>query len=221
MEKQFVQGTYKKIASHFSLTRENRIWDGVSNFLQSFGSQKTKLKLLDYGCGNGKYIPYFQRYFDYHACDNCTEFVQMIQERYPNIPVMNYDVCKNAYPDNTFDIILCIAVLHHLESPERRNRCISEINRILNIGGECLLTVWTSDLGDDQPCRDLRDCRIFRKAIQISDHQDFLIPYREHLRYYHLFSKEELISLFVNHTLEIKKIYYEMNNYGIILKKIK
>lgn len=224
MELTNVKNVYSIIANKFDITRKDRIWKSVDIFLKS-NIDKSKLKLLDYGCGNGKYIPYFMNYYDYHALDNCSEFINMINTRYPTIKTSLCDGCNNNYPNNYFDIIISIAVIHHMSTEEKRLTMLNEISRILKLNGKCLITAWTSDIDYGVECNDIKTIKLFRKVNKINDKNDYLIPWMNgcdiHHRFYHLFKVnefEKLINKIDN--LIIEKIYYEMNNYCVIVRKI-
>lgn len=48
------------------------------------------------------------------------------------------------YKNEEFDHAICIAVIHHLASFERRLKALKEIYRILKPGGTALVSVWAS-----------------------------------------------------------------------------
>ena len=47
------------------------------------------------------------------------------------------------------DAVLCIAVLHHISTLERRLAMLAELARVLRLGGRALVTVWASE--QEQP----------------------------------------------------------------------
>ena len=47
------------------------------------------------------------------------------------------------------DGVLCIAVLHHISTLERRLAMLGELARVLRCGGRALVTVWASE--QEQP----------------------------------------------------------------------
>ena len=47
--------------------------------------------------------------------------------------------------DASFDYAICIAVLHHLSTQERRVSALKEMQRILRPGGRALVTVWAKE----------------------------------------------------------------------------
>lgn len=50
--------------------------------------------------------------------------------------------------DESFDAILCAAVVHHFSTPERRLRAFKEIARVLRKGGKALVSGWSKEQGE-------------------------------------------------------------------------
>ena len=45
------------------------------------------------------------------------------------------------FRSNTFDGLICVAVLHHLATQRRRVSALKELSRVLAVGGKLLVTV--------------------------------------------------------------------------------
>ena len=123
------QNFYEKHAQSFSDTRFC-LWDVVRDFGVQF--KKTD-NVLDAGCGNGKNIKYFQDKCNMYGFDKSENLVSICKES-------GYDVCYNdilniSYRQNNFDYIICIAVVHHLDSQEKH---IQSIHQLL----KCLKKKW-------------------------------------------------------------------------------
>ena len=100
------------------------------------------------------------------------------------------------YLDKTFDYSISIAVLHHIDTYSKRKQFIKELFRVTK--NEILISVWALEQ------------QIKPKWINISG-SDYLIPWQnKHLRYYHLFSEDELKELCgeLNH-----EIFFEKDNW--------
>ena len=85
------------------------------------------------------------------------------------------------FPDKSFDYVLSISMLHHLNSKDRI-KAVQEIKRILKLNGKAIITVWNK----------LQKRFILKK-------KDIFIPWhkreKSYQRYYHLFTGWELSRL--------------------------
>ena len=126
---------YDLIADEFDKTRI-RLWGCVTSFLDAFPANS---KILDIGCGNGKYMNYridlLMKGIDISAnlVDICTN--------------KGFDVIKGSmtdmpFPDNSFDGIICVASYHHLDNDEDRKKTLDEIYRVLRKDGTAFIEVW-------------------------------------------------------------------------------
>lgn len=138
VEKQFVRKVYEEISDHFSETRHTP-WPNIVEFCKTF---KTGQILIDIGCGNGKY-------FGKHAenvslleigIDASAHLAEECSKR--GFEVLNGDCLNLPFRSGIADGVLCIAVIHHLATHERRRRAIQEIARVLCKGGRALIYVW-------------------------------------------------------------------------------
>lgn len=88
-------------------------------------------KIIDLGCGEGVLVnEYRQRGLDIIGLDM----------NYETEWVLRGSLLDTGYPDASFDTVLCLDVLEHLNFSEQE-RAVSEIARILQPGGVFLLTV--------------------------------------------------------------------------------
>ena len=201
-EQEYVTSVYEEIASHFNVTRVSH-WPWVTNFVESLTK---KSNILDIGCGNGRNMLYPNHNFI--GIDNCKKFVTMCAEK--NLNVLCGSMTELSFSSKTFDAILSIASFHHLKTAERRKSALSEMNRVLVPGGKVLLSVWSKE----QPT----------KTRRIFDHYgDTLVPWAQkecvYFRYYYIFQKEEIESLFKEVGFKIKKHFWDFGNEVYILEK--
>ncbi|KAH0573302.1 Methyltransferase [Spironucleus salmonicida] len=138
LENEHVHKVYESIASHFSNTR-NRPWPLVSNFIK----QHPFSFILDAGCGNGKYLQH-QNQFNF-AFDYSHNLAKIALNKPAEIVVG--DTLRIPFQSNKFDIIISIAVIHHLASTDRRVEALKEINRCLTVGGRALVCAWAVEQG--------------------------------------------------------------------------
>ena len=121
-------------ANDFSKSRF-RIWPHVRHFLDSL---PTNSKVLDIGCGNGKNMNYRKDLQMYGI-----EYSQALTDICINqgLNVIQGDALTLPFNDSSFDAVIMIAVIHHIE-PKLHNKVLNEIQRILVPGGKCLITNW-------------------------------------------------------------------------------
>ncbi len=119
------------------------------------------------------------------------------------------------YPDNRFDHSICIAVIHHLSTEERRKQAVKELVRVTKPGGTIFIYVWALDSRDEHN----------KKKVYVE--QDNLISFNGsksdtiEMRYCHLFIEGELEKLVTYFDVRIDKSFYEKGNFGIIVTKLR
>jgi len=202
-EKEHVVDVYNAIATMFSSTRTKyRIWGFVKRFIETIDKRE---RILDAGCGNGKNM--IQGY-NFEGFDISENLVKIARDTGYNIKLGS--VTEIPYENNIFDRVICIAVIHHLNSRERRIKCLEEISRVLKLGGTALVSGW--QYSDSDPKRD-----------NIDGFVDWKDPKNDKVykRYYHMFVEGELDELVSNvNSLQIIDTGYEQQNYFVIVKKV-
>jgi len=204
IEKIFVQDVYDRIADEFSNSRY-RPWVCVEDFLDSIPENA---KIADIGCGNGKAMLYKNNVL-WSGIDNSKELCKICENR--GLNVKTGDILDIPFEDNVYDYTICIAVIHHLSTQEKRLKAVSELVRITKKSGRIFILVWSMEQPPDSR----------RKFTEQENYIDFCNKYQEVLgkRYYYIFQNLELESLLPDNVKIIKSLY-EMGNYGVIVEKI-
>ncbi len=182
---------FNRIASDFSRTRKHP-WPELTAVFQ--GYVKEGDKVLDVGCGNGRLLDLFKdKMVNYLGIDNSEEQIKEAKKKYPKESFLVADASDLPFSDNFFDKVFLVAVFHEIPSLKFRQQVLKETRRVLRDKGLLFLSVW-----------DLRN-RIglilkysFLKMIGRSklDWKDVFIPWNNKIeRYYHVFSKKEIIKL--------------------------
>ncbi len=106
-----------------------------------------KAKVLDAGCGEGRNLTYcLKNGMDVFGIDQNPEAIQLlkliakqhaVQDIDARFQVMKLD--KILFPDETFDVIICSAVLHFAKSHEHFHKMVSELVRLLKPGGKIFI----------------------------------------------------------------------------------
>ena len=174
-----IKETYNNISESFNHTRYN-IWRCVKEFLDNIES---KSLIGDIGCGNGKNMVYRKDCYNY-GCDLSDNLVKICLKKDLNVVLGN--ILNIPYNNDIFNYVLCVAVIHHLDSVIKRKRAIDELIRITKPGGNIFILVWAFEQEYSS--------KKFNK-------QENLIDWKDNKgnilgkRYYYVFKKNELESL--------------------------
>ena len=218
-----VKNGYNQIAEDFSHTR-HRSWEEIS-FL--FDYIKPNDKVLDAGCGNGRYLPWIkQKNGQYFGIDNSQELIKIAQSRYQGESFQMADVLALPFDNTFFDKIYSIAVLHHIPSNELRQKFFQEAKRVLKPNGFLVLTVWKFKRWQERLL--LFKYNISRVLGKTGlEKNDLFLPWQKKIpRYYHFFSQSELKKLARQAGFEVIKTGIarnprgNRNNIYLIVRKI-
>jgi tRNA (uracil-5-)-methyltransferase TRM9 len=204
-----VAEVYDEIAEHFSSTRY-KPWRGVRAFLESQPAGST---ILEVGCGNGKNLGLRTADCIVHGCDPCEALVDIAAANNPTaqLVVAGCGIGRSLpYEDSSMDVVMAIAVLHHLETETGRLQFITELARVWK-GRDTsyargLVTVWATSA--------------VKPSWKLGPQRgDYLVPWHRKdgqifHRYYHVFERDEVAALFAG-TLPIKEITFEMDNWYV------
>src|SRR5262249_24604865 len=126
-------------------------------------------RILDAGCGNGRYTKFLLREADPDALITCFDISERMLHRArkriksERVTHVAADLTRLPYPDSHFDAAVCGWVLEHLPDPRPG---LSELARVLKVGGKLLLLV-TEDTLTGSMCSRMWHCRTHnRKELQ-------------------------------------------------------
>lgn len=215
--KKQLKKTYNAIAEDFDRTRQ-KPWKEVSDFLVNF-LKKSSIKkpvLLDLGCGTGRHLKLAKEmgFENLIGIDFSKEQISFSEEKVPDARFVVSDATKlSKIKDNSIDIIIYIATLHHLPTEKERLQSLKECKRVLKPNasihshfqakpenGKILISCWSSD----NP-----------KFAKLKDENNdvFLKWNKEQERFYHLFSRGELTKLLKKSGFQKIKEYKSGNNF--------
>lgn len=182
-----IKEVYDKIAEGFYHTRQHPLTPELTKISKIWKPGK----LLDIGCGHANStLPFAQAGFSCHAIDISTKMLKLAKQytkkHGAKIVFKKGDLLKITFKEK-FDYIISIAVLHHLDSEEKRLKALKEIKRLLKPKGKFFLTVW------NQP-----------ELYGTDDYVEWKTREKIYQRYYHFFSKKELKDLFKKIGLKAK-----------------
>jgi SAM-dependent methyltransferase len=122
---------YDSIATHWHHTRGRRkvYWHRVKTFIEALPAGSL---IADIGSGDGKYFGVNPSCFSL-GCDRSLNLLDVSKDAH--FETFCCDAVKLPLVSDRFDAVLCIAVLHHLASVDRRMSLIRELLRICVCGG--------------------------------------------------------------------------------------
>ncbi|ELA41036.1 uncharacterized protein VICG_01918 [Vittaforma corneae ATCC 50505] len=204
-EKEYVHRFYSYKAQQFSNSRA-KPWPFTAQFIKE--QIKSTDLVLDAGCGNGRQFLHPNTIgLDYSA-----NLLRKASNK-PNIGLVQGDIHTLPFKNDVFDVILSIAVVHHLCSHERRANCLFEMKRVLKNKGKCLLYVWHKEAS--------RKTKF--SAIDGSQNEYFVSWRGEEdiLRYYFLFDEESLENLVNEAGFKILEMNREQESIYAVLENEK
>ncbi|KAI5927997.1 S-adenosyl-L-methionine-dependent methyltransferase [Camillea tinctor] len=217
-EEQHVHSVYESIASHFSSTR-HKPWPFVADFLLS---QPAGSVGLDVGCGNGKYLGVNRDVF-IMGSDRSAALVRLARdhggERRADVAVAD-GLALPFSRHHGADFVICIAVIHHLSTRERRVEGVRALLDCVRDGGKILVYVWALEQSSS------------RRGWDEGTDQDQLVPWvmkrakqkgespgegdTTYQRYYHLYKKGELEEDVIAAGGKVLGSGYEKDNWWVV-----
>jgi len=191
-----IQEDYNRIAPLFS-SKRLFIPEDFYHFLTLI---KEKEKILDLGCGNGRFFEVLSgKDISYFGVDFSEEMIKIASQRYPNAFFQKANALSLPFKDNFFDKVFSFAVFHHIPSLELRMEFLKEVKRVLKKGGLFILSVW--NLLKTKKLLVLKYAILKVLKFNSLDFKDVFYPWKNEKgevlawRYFHCFSLGELKKL--------------------------
>jgi SAM-dependent methyltransferase len=95
---------------------------------------------LDIGCGTGTIITHLavDETFEIYGCDSSVDMLQKVQ-RHNNIHITCSVSDLLPYPEDSFDMVIAVAVFHHLGTEEVAIRTVKEMLRVTRRSGKVII----------------------------------------------------------------------------------
>ncbi|MFZ5425082.1 MAG: class I SAM-dependent methyltransferase [Patescibacteria group bacterium] len=140
---------YETVGDEFDGTRQNP-WEGwkhVMMSIQPFLRHSTQIKVLDLGCGNGRFLSYIERLdlpIKYLGIDASEKLLSKTFKS-ARADFAKVEFIKNLYELHglgTFDLIVAFGVTHHIPDKVHRKRWFLTIANLINQGGFLIFSTW-------------------------------------------------------------------------------
>jgi ubiquinone/menaquinone biosynthesis C-methylase UbiE len=181
------QEIWNSIAESWRRVR-TRMYDDLKEFLRNNTSRNF---VLDLGCGSGRNFMAGKKYVGVDFSENMLRYSkQYAKKNGIDAVLIKADLTRLPLKSSTFNTVLLVATLHVLQE---RATCLEEMKRVMEKGGEALVTVWNKT----QP-------RFFFSKKEC--YVPWKVSGKIYCRYYYLFSKRELRKL-LSEYFSLKRIF--------------
>lgn len=197
---------YDLISDKFSETR-NKPW---KEFEFLFEEMPEGVRVLDLGCGNGRFYQIFkEKKVEYVGIDKSEKLIEKAKENFPEADFVVGDGLDMPFSNDEFDYVFSIAVFHHIPSEKMRIKFLKEIKRVLKKDGKLRLSVWNLISTNKK----IYFKNIKEKITGKIGLRDVFLPWKNNQkevvtrRYYHFFKEKELEKLAEKSGFEVEKIF--------------
>jgi tRNA (uracil-5-)-methyltransferase TRM9 len=192
---------YESFADDFSATRL-RIQSGVMRITAGIPEDA---RIFDLGCGNGNLAVELGKqgfYGQYLGLDQSVGLTNYARSHELDFAIFQQaDLTSNDWdvdlPDQSFDILLCFATIHHIPSLELRVRFLEKVRRLIRDDGQLIFSTWQF-LNSPRLAERVQPWERVGLSIADVDEGDYLMDWKrggDGLRYVHVYSPEELYEL--------------------------
>jgi tRNA (uracil-5-)-methyltransferase TRM9 len=205
---QLNQHFYSQIAEEFSQTRQMP-WKGWENLLEYLKKLPAKSRVLDLGCGNGRFGQFLATHFPekdffYLGTDNNAQLLKIAQQQlsatHLQTQFVECDIIESLMKstfleeEKPFDVIVLFGVIHHIPSFALRQKCIQVLTKKLTPSGLLIFSTWQFDRDTSLMQRQKFSDELSFDQAELEPHDYFLSWGKEETvtRYCHLTKLEEV-----------------------------
>jgi len=217
MDRKYAEYLMEETRKNYNLTAEDytRTRAFIPEDLKCLGEYtEERERVLDSGCASGRFYEVLKdKNADFYGIDFSEKLIDIAKKQYPEGKFQVANVLNAPFPENYFDKVYSISVLHNIPSKELQLQYLKEMKRILKPGGFLVLRVW-----DFWTRRE--GWRLFLKYTFLKlfgesklDFFDVFVPWKDSQekvvvqRYFHCFTKRNIVSLVKEAGFEIKKAW--------------
>jgi SAM-dependent methyltransferase len=171
--------------------------------------------ILDYGCGQGRYIGELKNVFPkarIHGCDISDFGLKIAHEQHPDAVLRSMNSETVGFDNDSFDLVISVEVLEHVQDVKA---AVREISRVLKPGGVTVVTT---------PCANRYSLEWIvnrmRGGLQPSPdgYGRFATDEPGHLR---RLNDRHLISLFAEHRVRVEQIYHRAHFFTTLTERLR
>jgi SAM-dependent methyltransferase len=153
------------------------------------------------------------------GCDRSYKLLEIARQK--GYEVLFCDILSPPYRPNSFDAVICIAVIHHLSTEEHRLHAIRNLIKIVKPGGEVFISVWALEQ-DDSSKRTFDEQDVIVPWKVISQAKEEATANSVFQRYCHVFKEGELVSLLTTKCkdVEVLECFYDHSNWSVRIKRL-
>jgi SAM-dependent methyltransferase len=219
---QLNQQFYTRMAHEFSVTREYP-WPGWAPIGEYLASLQKSIKVLDVGCGNGRFGEYLETCglkFSYWGLDSTPRLLELAKKRLRSIGKVTlltgdlYDELihfTNRLKGERFDLIGVFGVMHHVAGGETRENTLKQLQQLLDDHGILAVSYWQFGEGKRFEKKMIDPGRVLSAKIsQDLEPGDAILNWNDNpklARYCHLATEHEAEELARRSGLKIVKRY--------------
>jgi len=199
---------------------QKKIWENISRKWNKFRVRvspsaekfvkEQKGEILDLGCGSGRNFVKVRglKWAAVDFSEKMVEFAKVKAKKLKmNIEIVQSESTKLPFENNSFDSVLCFAVIHCIDTAAKRKKTLKEIYRVLKPGGEALVTTW----GTNAP-------RVKNKGKECYVPWTLKYMKGKQMRYTYIYDSKEMEDLVKSVGFEIVSSW-EDRNVNVIIRK--
>lgn len=219
---------YQLTAAEFDQTR-GFYWQGwkqLEPFIKPKLKGKTQFRVLDVGCGNGRFGEFLFRQIVkkklvYHGLDNSEALLTAAKKRLKALKFdkefFTVDIVEtlinqsfvNQLPHKKYHLVTLFGVLHHIPSQKLRQELIVGLSETLTSGGQLVMTAWQF-LNDERLAKKQIHPSVLKFDPEELEKNDYFLDWQRGLiahRYCHFTDDQEMEMLVRNSGLRFKERY--------------
>jgi SAM-dependent methyltransferase len=221
---ELVKKNYNEIAESFNETRKKPMKPIVSEIIKNLNIEINS-KVLDLGCGNGRFKKLLSKDVFYLGLDNSSELIKYAKDQQKG-DFRCFDILSlTDLDEDSFDFVFSWAVFHHIPGDKLRKKILNDVCRKTKKNGIFVFSVWK--LRKKRGFLKLATKSFFSSLIKgrLLDFGDLIFNWKgskdgsSRPRYYHAFSKKSLKKSIKKSEFKINDFLEDDYNYYLILKK--